>query len=346
MPRAWRETLTAGLHGAGDGGRALFHYWSRPGRLRYLQRGLALLVLLWSVVSLVRIAWSLLPEPAVSVPPAAALINPASRAEAGPPATASVAIDEVVAWHLFGEAGAVPPEMLAELERQRAAARSREGIEEGARETRLALTLRGIVSSDDDGFGFVMIEHRGEQQLYAVGDALPAGRDVVLAKVLPRKAVIDNAGTYELLALFEESDLDRQLAARPPAPADPPAAPPAAEPVAVDATEAAGGLAAQYRQRLYEDPQSLADVVRITAVREQGTLVGYRVSPGKAAADFAALGFEPGDLVTGINGLPLDDPANAVRLYQGMRDAREAVFDLRRDGRALSLSVSLAGDGG
>ncbi|HBO11718.1 MAG TPA: type II secretion system protein GspC, partial [Halieaceae bacterium] len=75
-------------------------------------------------------------------------------------------------------------------------------------------------------------------------------------------------------------------------------------------------LAAQYRERLYNDPQSLADVVRITAVRQGDQLVGYRVSPGRAGEDFAALGFEPGDIVTGVNGLSLTDPANTVRLYQ------------------------------
>ena len=61
--------------------------------------------------------------------------------------------------------------------------------------------------------------------------------------------------------------------------------------------------------------------------------------------DDAALGFEPGDIVTGVNGLSLTDPANTVRLYQAMREAREAVFDLTRDGEALSLSVRLAAAG-
>ena len=58
---------------------------------------------------------------------------------------------------------------------------------------------------------------------------------------------------------------------------------------------------------------------------------------------FEQLGFKPGDLITGVNGIPLDDPANTVRLYQTMRAASEAVFDLERENQQLTVSVSLDG---
>jgi general secretion pathway protein C len=45
--------------------------------------------------------------------------------------------------------------------------------------------------------------------------------------------------------------------------------------------------------------------------------------------------------VTGINGIALNDPANTMRLYQTLRTANEAVFDLERKGQALSISVNL-----
>ena len=353
MPQAWRETLTAGLAGVGQRGQNLVLAWSRPERLRRLQLGLLVLLTAWACLSLARLAWSFLPAPATPVPPASQLVNPASRGaatDAGP----AVDIDAARNWHLFGEAGALSEAALAELALAQAQATPKAGIEDGARETRLALTLTGIVATNEDGLGFAMIEHRGSEAVYAVGDELPVGRRVLLAKVLPRQVVLDNGGTYELLTLFEDSELDAQLAgtAVPTAAQTAPAKQetanaadeaPAAE--AVSAGPAATDLAAQYRERLYNDPQSLADVVRITAVRQGDQLVGYRVSPGRAGEDFAALGFEPGDIVTGVNGLSLTDPANTVRLYQAMRQAREAVFDLTRDGETLSLSVRLAAAG-
>ena len=40
-------------------------------------------------------------------------------------------------------------------------------------------------------------------------------------------------------------------------------------------------------------------------------------------------------------GSDLSDPENTVRLYQLMRSAREAVFDLERGEELLSITVSL-----
>ena len=109
-----------------------------------------------------------------------------------------------------------------------------------------------------------------------------------------------------------------------------------------------GGLATEvartYRAKLYDNPQSLADVVRVSAVRENGELRGYRIAPGKEPEQFEQLGFKPGDLITSVNGIALNDPANTLRLYQTMRSASEAVFDLRRDDQPLTVSVSLSED--
>jgi general secretion pathway protein C len=103
----------------------------------------------------------------------------------------------------------------------------------------------------------------------------------------------------------------------------------------------ATALALSYRDRLYQNPQSLAEVVSVSAVREDGELLGYRISPGKDPGQFEQLGFKPGDLVTGINGIALNDPANTMRLYQAMRSASEAVFELKRENQQLTVSVSL-----
>jgi len=100
-------------------------------------------------------------------------------------------------------------------------------------------------------------------------------------------------------------------------------------------------VASTYRDRLYEDPESLADVVQVSAVRAGGALRGYRVMPGRASEAFEALGFRAGDVVTAVNGLSLAEPANTMRLYQAMRSASYATFDLERGGEYLTLEVAL-----
>ena len=91
-------------------------------------------------------------------------------------------------------------------------------------------------------------------------------------------------------------------------------------------------------------PLFVAAMVAVSAGRENGELLGYRIAPGKEQEQFALLGFQPGDLVTGVNGIALNDPANTLRLYQTMRSAGEAVFDLQRGGEAVTVSVSLGED--
>ena len=290
------------------------------------------------MVSAVNLFWALYPA-AESAPPAnARIVNPVTQlpSSAGPD---PVDIDRLQSRHLFGEAGADEPVAVV-VEEVEAADTSRDGIEKGARETRLQMLLRGVVASSEDGLGHAIIEYKKKQAVYAVEDDLPVGNKVVLAKVMPRQVVIDNNGTYELLKLFEENELDAQM----------PAAAPAFKapvnrgaPALLDkrGDEAATELAQSYRDRLYQNPQSLAEVVSVNAVRQDGELMGYRVSPGKDKQQFAQLGFKAGDVVTSVNGIDLNDPANTMRLYQTMRTATEAVFDLQRGDEVVSISVSL-----
>mgnify|MGYP006271688429 CR=1 FL=1 len=314
---------------------------------RRLRLGCAALLLLWCAQSLLRTLWALVP-PVAPLPADLQPINPALPEETRG-AVRPVPIEELLAAHLFGEPGAAAlpesvteapaaPEPLTEAQ----AATALAGIEDGAAETRLPLLLRGVVAASEAGLGQAIIEHRRQQELYRVGDDLPVGDTVKLAKVMPTQVVISNRGRYELLRLFEEGEGDGMVvidSAPAPAPRREPTAPVRESSPGRDGSR----IASTYREQLYRDPQSLADVVRITAVRDDGDLLGYRVNPGRAAQEFSALGFRPGDLVTAVNGLPLSDPSNTVRLYQAMRSATEAVFDLQRGNERISLTVSLDG---
>jgi general secretion pathway protein C len=327
MPGRFTEALGAVLQGI-----------AQPERLQLLRRVLIALLVIWTLFALIRLFWALVP---VGEPPAEApvqVINPIvdSRVEG---TTESVDIDRMIAWHLFGEAGAAPEVVPVVVEEP--AANSRDGIEEGARESRLKLVLRGIVASTRDGLGHAIIEHKNKQAVYAVEDKLPVPGRVVLAKVMPRQVVIDNGGTYELLTLFDDSKIATPTAGwerKEPVESEAPA-----RQVDMRNDPELAALAAGYKQRLYQNPQSLAKVVSVSAVREDGSLLGYRVRPGQDKEQFERLGFKTGDLVLAVNGVDLDNPANTMRLYNEMRNASEATFELQRGEERLTLSVSIQG---
>ena len=325
------SALTAALQGLAE-----------PTRARRLRQGMMALAALWAVLALSRLLWTLFPTggDSVEVPPQ--VINPTtvSRSNAG---AETIDIDRMRGWHLFGEADAAAPTS-AEPEPV-AQASARDGIEDGARETRLALTLRGIVASTEDGLGHAIIEHKSRQAIYAVEDKLPVSGRVMLAKVMPQQVVLDNGGTYELLLLFDDSKLGGAKSSVTRRPDTRKKQAKSESEIDKRSDQAATELAESYRERLFDNPQSLAEVVNVSAVREGGELRGYRIQPGKEPEQFEQLGFKPGDLVTSVNGIALDNPANTMRLYSAMRSADEVVFELKREDQPVTISVSLGSVG-
>ena len=315
--------------------RGLYRWVADEQRLPVLQRGLIAVIVLWAVNSTANALWALIPSSPVEVSKSV-VINPPPSSNAASAGSETMDVSSILGMSVFGAAEHSEVQDLAPVN---AVATPREGIENGARETSLALTVTGIVASTTDGLGSAMIEERKKQELYSVGDDLPANGKVTLAKILPKQVVIDNNGTYELITLFDDNGIvgivqsaSSELPNRTPA---------LTAEVSTNQSERQQ-LAANYREQLYSDPQSLAGLVSISAVQSDGGLKGYRVAPGRDAEQFTALGFKSGDIVTAVNGYTLSDPTNTVRLYQLMRDATDATFEIERDGSPVSISVSLS----
>ena len=334
---AWKARFDAASAQIQERARGVWLALERdPARLRRLQNALIVLLVLWSLSSVAQLVWVPFRAGAIETAPALALNPPTSTAQSE---TEIIDTSSVLGANLFGSApdGAVDAfDAIANTD-------DRDGIERNANETRLALTLTGIAASTDDGRGSAVIQSGATEQVFSVGDALPASGRVVLAKVMPQQVVIDNNGTYELIKLYDGPGI-----AVPTRPVTRPAsASPASTAVSMpEASRASANersaLAGQYRQQLYDNPESLASVVSVSPVREEDRIVGYRIAPGADRAAFDAFGLQRGDIVTAVNGLALSDASNTVKLYQLMKDATDATFDIERDGGTVTVSVDLA----
>ena len=322
--------------------KALWLRLSEPKSLKGIQFALFGLLIWWLVSSVVTGIWALYPRSEISVP-TGEILNPAlpksiaARSEA-------VALETLLGTAMFGQGGSAvavtAPEEMPVTET--------DGIERGAKETSLNLTLTGILALGMEGQGSAIIEARNEQIVYAVGDKLPVGNNVKLAKVMPKQVVLDNNGRYELLTLYEgdnpafeliasdtsSSSVTEEVSPRPSPQGE-------ARSVKIEDPEAVA-LASSYREKMYQDPKSLSKVAKVSSVMRDGKLYGYRVAPGSDPQAFRALGFESGDIIVAVNGLSLSDPANAVRLYQTMKDETAASVDVDRGGSSVSIDVSLS----
>ncbi len=59
--------------------------------------------------------------------------------------------------------------------------------------------------------------------------------------------------------------------------------------------------------------------------------------PGRQRQEFARLGLKPGDLVTQINGTPLDDPARGLDIFRSLSDSTQVSVTVERNGTSQVL---------
>ncbi|MBT7340974.1 MAG: hypothetical protein HN853_07730, partial [Halieaceae bacterium] len=168
------------------------------GLSRQFQKMMIVLVLIWAAFSTSTLVWTFWPSSQI-VPMPSVVVNPPIAAMTRSGAD-DVALDGMLNLGLFGAAIGMGDIDALELEPEAVP----DGIEEGARDTQLDLKLVGTLAGSEPDAGTAVIEVKGKQITFAVGDELPIATRVSLAKVLPTRVVLDNNGAYELLTLFAD----------------------------------------------------------------------------------------------------------------------------------------------
>ncbi|CAA0106340.1 Type II secretion system protein C [BD1-7 clade bacterium] len=291
-----------------------------------------LLIGVWFVAMLAEIFWLAMPmpqQPAV-VPP---MPNASSLNHGGSAGSSSSAINvpQMQSWNLFGEeAKSADDEVVKELQPADAT------VGQDAKETRLKLSLLGVITSTDPANGYAVLEYQNKAELYRVGDKIPGGRDVSLFRVHTDRAIIDNRGNYEAVLLYDETVKSTQK------PVARPRKTTGDKVVDHRRSSSVSALAKGYRDQLLSNPMSLAEVIRISPAKgSDGSIIGYRVRPGKHRQQFSDLGLKSGDIVTSVNGVELSDPSNAMQLYGQLRELTEATFAVKRGDEEITLIVGL-----
>jgi general secretion pathway protein C len=291
--------------------------WMQTLPLKATHNVLCGLLALWIILALLPLIGLFLPASPLENTAAERSSTPASSDLGNKPA---VAINELQALNLFGAAGLEPVAV--------AAAPVVDEVAINAAKTQLNLSLEGVVYAAIDAESVAVIVYQGKQDQYHIGDVLPVGGQVKLRKVLVDHVIIDNSGRYESLWLYDEDKVARS-ASRQASVTDNPT------------NNSAPELAKDYRQQLFDNPASLAEVLRISPAQKDGAMVGYRVSPGKDQEQFSQLGFQPDDIVTSINEIELNNPSSALEVYKLLRTAKEANFTVDRNGQSVQVMVSL-----
>ena len=89
-------------------------------------------------------------------------------------------------------------------------------------------------------------------------------------------------------------------------------------------------------------PGVISQVMRPQPVFAGGEMKGFRVYPGANRQAFARLGLRAGDMVTAINGTPLNDKDRAQEIFGTLGSSTDARVTITRNGRQQELVFNIA----
>ncbi|MBL0215005.1 MAG: hypothetical protein IPQ07_14105 [Myxococcales bacterium] len=93
--------------------------------------------------------------------------------------------------------------------------------------------------------------------------------------------------------------------------------------------------------RVFANPMAVAKEARLVPAVKDGKPIGVKLYAIRPGSLFARLGFVNGDLLMRINGFDVTQPDKALEVYTKLRDAKQLVFSIVRQGKALELIVDI-----
>jgi general secretion pathway protein C len=188
------------------------------------------------------------------------------------------------------------------------------------------LLLAGTIATEDPRRGVAIISDAGApSKVYSVGERIGSAS---LHSVYLDRVILDRGGALETLVLPRQLPPNRPTTAAAQRPAD------ARTGAAVD----------NIRRLVQQDPNILDQVMRTVPSFDNaaGKLRGFRAYPGRNRQIFSKLGLKAGDLVTAINGTPLDDPQRSQDVFNTIQTSDHVTVTIERGGQKQDLSLNIA----
>jgi len=204
--------------------------------------------------------------------------------------------------------------------------------QEEAPETKLNLTLKGVLATVPMEMASAIIAQgkSGKEEIYGVGDKMPGG--VSIKEIYPDFVVLERNGSAEILKLQKDSGLEGfeatdngNITGS-----------------GVSSLNRSPGVALKnIRSDIMKNPASFGDYALPVVVKENGKQVGYRLQPQKKGQMLSQLGINPGDVITEINGVKLDNQQNGISALRKLSTATNLNIVVKRNGAEVPLNISL-----
>ncbi|TRX57902.1 type II secretion system protein GspC [Thalassomonas sp. M1454] len=215
---------------------------------------------------------------------------------------------------------------------------------EAAPETKLQLTLTGLVASSDPTIAAAIIESKGKQETYGIDEKIEGTR-TILKQVYTDRVIIETSGRNETLmldgfdytktvpgsagAITEQKRTATKVTSKSETKIDP------------EKQARIKERVAKARSDILANPAKLTDYIKVSPYRKDGVVKGYRLMPNKDPEFFAGVGLKPGDIAVQINGKDLTDMRQAQKALIELRKAEHVDLLVERAGELHSISMAL-----
>lgn len=206
---------------------------------------------------------------------------------------------------------------------------------EALQETRLQLKLWGTVTGDGDRTYAVIEEPRKrEQNLFRIGDTLEGAK---VKEILREQVILTVNGQDEVLRMAESLGASRSVAAYTP-PTENPSTPFDGE---GDGNAQRVNLSRTEVESAMDNVNSLMRQARIRPHFRNGKPDGLTLSRVRRDSIFTRLGLRSGDIITGVDGQPIESVDDALKFYNSLKSASNLNLQIRRRGQTQTLQYAI-----
>ena len=234
-------------------------------------------------------------------------------------------VNWILSKHLFGEAGAVEPNVV--------------DPDEPSVETRLPLVLQSVMVSDIPEESTAVVAQKGKPgRVYKVGEELPGNAtlvEVTLEQIFLRRAGIreslpfpksNGQGLTTELIESEELEVQQPLVRR--------ELPSEVEELAEQTTEETIDT---YRQQFEEDAEGTLNELGLEASGDGG----YRIGGGANSAILQSTGLQSGDVILSINGQPVGNLQQDQQQLNSILAQGTARIEVQRGSRRFFITANI-----
>jgi general secretion pathway protein C len=202
------------------------------------------------------------------------------------------------------------------------------------KKTDLNLKLWGTVTGQDRrAYAVIEDTKTRKQQLYRIGDSI---QDATVKLILRQKVVLSVRDRDEILAM-EEIGAAKKGSQRPRVArksASPPKMPVSSYPRQLT-------LKSDQIESALENLDQLMDQARIRPHIEDGRPAGISITGIKPNTIFRKMRLRNGDILTGVNGAPIETVEDAMRIFGDLTSASEVQVEIKRRGRKRILDYKI-----